>query len=137
MMNLEKLLVFLNGYDDKVIVSKLSYLNRSCNKSENIAIKVCNRSRSLFILKAHEALAQKSGLERYGLQNTINKLEAMDVENITLALFRDDSYHAEFYFDVCCSGLISIVLIKSRKKPRWKLKRSLSVLIKIDNRDDG
>lgn len=125
MSNLERLLSFLNHYENKEIVDKLSYLNLEHNNKGKVTINTYNRERCLSILKSHESVAKKSGLERYGLQDTIDKLSSIDDIKVILLLYRDELFHAEFYFHISCENLISIVLIKSRNKTKNEIKQEL------------
>lgn len=125
MINLDGILFFLKNYERKDIAEKLSYLNLKENQKGTFSINLHDRERCLFILKAHESLAIKSGLERYGLQDTIDKIECMADEKIIIALYRDNFYHSEFYFDSSCKTLISIVLIKSRNKTKKEIEQDI------------
>ena len=52
-------------------------------------------------------------------------IPSIDDVKVILLLYRDEPFHAEFYFHILCESLISIVLIKSRNKTKNEIKQEL------------
>lgn len=124
MINLQELIKISKTYSNKESVQRVVDIFQ--DDDVTIYHASYNRIRYLFVYEIHNDSLERAQMPKFGFQETLDKLDELVEEYISVYTVRNKHYYVEFIFDNQDRTFISILGFKRREIPPEERERRLA-----------